>query len=299
MWCILLCGMCLAAQPSTDHSTSRIPWGVRGELLVSAPNAPEVAVAKCRFEISRDWVRCDRWFSNGSLGWTFQDFTFDTAKELIGFDGPTRRGVRARMLADRGISRTDPEMSPICWVRIIEAQKAAGVRVEESRIGETLVLTLPSPERLFTIEATIDRGELARVVRTDDASKERRSEWRYLDWREFPDGTRHPWRIEADHTLPGPSVAKELNLIQKLEPIGPGTAPSPYELPADIVIVDYIDNVQRDGRMNITGRIDPPSTQRAVSAASGAQTRGWLVGGGMASLLGAAVVWNIRRRTGA
>jgi hypothetical protein len=122
--------------------------------------------------------------------------------------------------------------------------------------------------------------------------------FRYLDWRPFPDGTAHPWRIEDDFEAKG-AKSHGVHIVQSLEVLPLASQPTPFRLPKDALIVDRIDNVQRDGDMNITGPlspITPAPSPAAEKAAAQAAWRPWLIGGGVGALALAGLTRWLRSR---
>jgi len=289
----------LISQAEPAHLSPNLPWGIKGEALIASAATPDQAVAKARFEITRDWVRCERWFASGSLGWSFQDLTVDTATESIGYEGPSRRGHRAKAFADTLISRTDAEFSPICWQRMLSAQLRAGIQPRERREGGTIIYSFPAAGKPQDVELTADltSGDIVHVRRTVRGKPEVWEEWRYLEWRTLSNGTRHPAKIEIDRHLDGNRVANEVNVIQLVEALpSDRSSPSPYTLPTDAVIIDYVDMVQRDGTMRVVGPIEKLVSPQSQRAAREAELRPWLIGSGLTALIVAALVWRQRSR---
>lgn len=303
MLATVLC-VAAAAAAMTDPPDTCLPWGVRGEAIGAAQEAPDVHLGSIRFEVSRDWVRTEQWLANGSLGYSLESFTRETSEETILYDAPRRRGDRLQVLAKRGWSRLDLELSPIGWLRVLRLQHDLGVTIEERIEGDSVIYACPMPDipsSRFGLELCVDRT--ARTIVSAKVSLPSDSDYsftyRYLDWREFPDGTAHPWRIEVDLRLPEGRRANELYIVQSLELLSASTGPTPFKLPKDAVIVDSIDNVQRDGEMNIVGPLVPvstPSSQASQQAATQRVLRPWLIGGGIGVLALAAVAWRLRSR---
>lgn len=325
-WFLVLLAACvlpLAAVAQPAWNTVTLPHGITGkaerffgEEVYTGEAEPQTPDQREFFEIHREWVRSELYEVEGGFGWVLRDFTMDTYDDSITYNIKSMRGSRMNRLALYGNSRSDG-ISPISWIRMLYVRSTLGEPVHVESSGSHTIYTCQAGGGYGKFRVFVDSS--GRVVRAEElfpGSTDIQSVYEYQDWISLGSAGEHPQTIRSviyrskqvykiKDFIPDPSLQEPLYTVTKIlemKPLTEDAEPTGYTLPADAIIHDYIDEVLRDGNMNIIGEFPKESWGGTNTAASESPpfrlSSGWLAGAGVLMLVSAAVIWEVRRRRG-
>ena len=254
---------------SPDWDAIRLPQAVRLSAL-GYNNGEDEPFDRIIAEIGPDWVRSEQHLSEGSSGFRLFDLTHDTSRESLAFNIPSNRGRRTRRFQVARISRTEGLLTPLGFVRVAKHYQHDGGVFEASLEGGNVVYAFePPPETgMSRVELVIDSESYEmREVRLPGNVKSGLA--RYSDWRELPDGTRHPMKtvsISKYRLRDGDAVSTRESRVEAMELLDPDRGPTSYDLPPYAQVIDEFQWVGAGGLPTTTRT--PPSTTASPAVPS-------------------------------
>lgn len=307
---VLVCATPIITHAQPEWEDFTLPPGIAGKaerFLDAVSTGGEMSKEpdqRQHFEIHREWVRNELWLREGGFGWQLSDFTMDTLDDSLTYNASSSRGIRMHRLNVYGDSRSDG-ISPISWIRKLQVRSKAGEPVDVERTDQYTIYTCQGAGTYGKFRVFVDDAD--RIVRAEElypGSDKPQIVYKYTDWVPVGPAAEHPRTV---HTVIFPNKGTEgdplydVTKIVEMQPLGLDAEPTGYTLPVEAIITDYIENVLRDGEGNIIG--DLSDAIEASTAGTGPNppfrlSSGWLAGGGVLLLVGAAVIWEVRRRRG-
>ena len=315
-WLFVLIAACayqVTAHAQPAWETISLPPGIAGKAEIYFGEEVYTGLAEplepdqlFHFEIHREWVRSEQYLRDGSFGWQLFDFTMATYDDSVIYNFKSMRGSRFNRFALYGDSRSDNWLSPTGWIRMLHVRNKLGEPIHvESKDGLTIYSwQIAGGHGTFRVSVE-SSGRVVHVERLYPGSKDVQVVYEYTDWVSLGEAGEHPQTIRsviyADKNIPNDEPLYTLIRIVEMKPLTEDAEPTGYTLPIEAIITDRIDNVIRNGEGTIIG--DLAEATEASTAGAGPNTpfrlsSGWLAGAGVLMLVGAAVIWEVRRRRG-
>ena len=286
------------AQPTPESLD--LPPGVKGtcERFGGVGREPDQLKDRITFEIGPTWSRTETHLPNGSFGWTLTGFSYATTDEVVTYDATRDRATRTKRSAPWNEPVPAAMFSPIGWFHVIDRLERSGAsyssNTEEGRTIHQYDMGDGQAELLIAIDPTTRRIDTVTVDYKQHEGIE--ASYKYLDWQPLSDGSSHPRRVEmAGFDMDSNTPFQGTILIREIEPLPASAEPSAYTLPAHAIVFDYIDNVSRNGAMEVLGPLIAADSSGGLAEGT-ARKRAWFIWGGVVVILLSGVAWRLGRR---
>lgn len=256
--------------PSPDWDALKLPRAVRLSAL-GYNNGEDEPFDRIIAEIGPDWVRSEQHLSEGAFGFRLFDLTHDTTQESLTFNTASNRGRRTKSFQVARISRTEGIVTPLGFIRVAKHYQHNGGVFKASLEGENVVyaFALPPETGLSRVELVIDSESYEmREVRLPGDAKSGLA--RYSEWRQLPDGTRHPMKIVSisEYRLRDRNgVSTRESRVESMELLDPARGPTGYDLPASAQVIDEVRRVIAEGPGMTTGALPSTPASPAIPSA--------------------------------
>jgi hypothetical protein len=285
-------------QPTPDALD--LPPGVKGTCERFGGVGREADQLKDRvdFEIGQTWSRAETYQPNGSFGWTISGFSLATDDEVVTYDAMSERATRTGRSTPWNEPVPATMFSPIGWFHVIDQFKRNGASYSSStEEGRTIhQYDLGGGQTVLRIAIDPDTGRIDSATVDYKQHEGIEASCKYLDWQPLSDGSSHPRRIEmAGFDMDSNTPFRGTILIREIEPLPASAKPSAYTFPTHAMVYDYIDNVSRNGAMEVLGPLIAANSSGGVSEGA-TRKRAWFIWGGVGVILLSGVAWRLGRR---